>query len=63
MTEYGAWNVILDKLEDLANYFHLDIHMPWMIGCGLAGGDWDTMLKKIKDKFGTKKVKVFIHKL
>lgn len=63
MTEYGAWNNILDKLEDLANYFHLDIHMPWMIGCGLAGGDWDTMLKKINEKFGTTNTKVFIHKL
>jgi len=63
MTEYGAWNTILDKLSDLSNYFHLDLHMPYMIGCGLAGGDWDTMLKKIQSKFGQGDTKVFIHHL
>jgi len=34
-----------------------------MIGCGLAGGDWDTMLKKIQSKFGQSNTKVFIHHL
>ena len=63
MTEYGAWNTILDKLSDLSNYFHLDLHMPYMIGCGLAGGNWNTMLKKIQSKFGHSDTKVFIHHL
>lgn len=63
MIEYGAWNTILDKLSDLSNYFHLDLHMPYMIGCGLAEGEWDTILGKIKTKFGQSSTKVFIHHL
>lgn len=63
MTDYKAWDVILDKLTDLSNYFSLDLHFPWMVGCGLAGGDWETMLGKIKRAFGKSSINVFIHKL
>ena len=63
MTSYKAWDTILDKLKDLSNYFSLDLHFPWMVGCGLAGGDWEVMRKKIEHAFSGKNVKVFIHKL
>ena len=63
MTDYQAWDVILDKLADLSNYFSLDIHFPWMIGCGLAGGDWNVILGKIQAKFDHGSTQVFIHKL
>lgn len=62
-TDYKAWDILLDKLKDLANYFNLDLHFPWRIGCGLAGGDWAIMSKKIEDKFGKDKRWVYIHKL
>lgn len=62
-TDYKAWDIILDKLKDLANYFNLDLHFPWGIGCGLAGGDWQVMLKKIEDAFGKDKRCAYIHKL
>ena len=63
MTNYSAWDEILDNLNDLSNFFSLELHFPWMIGCGLAGGDWDTMLGKIQSKFGRSSTKVFIHHL
>ena len=63
MTDYRAWDVILDKLADIGNYFSLDIHFPYMIGCGLAGGDWNVVLGKIQQKFGNTITNVFIHKL
>ena len=63
MTDYNAWNVILDKLADLSNYFSLDLHFPWMIGCGLAGGDWNVILGKIKSQFGHGSTQAFIHRL
>ena len=63
MTSYEAWDIILDKLKDLSNYFNLDLHFPWMVGCGLAGGDWSIMRKKIEDAFSGKEHKVYIHKL
>ena len=62
-TEYKAWDIILGKLKDLSNYFNLDLHFPWMVGCGLAGGDWNIMKKKIEDAFSGPSNKVFIHKL
>jgi O-acetyl-ADP-ribose deacetylase (regulator of RNase III) len=63
MTNYAAWDKILDKLRDLQNYFHLDLHFPWMIGCGLAGGDWNIMFKKFCDIFENSSDIIFIHKL
>ena len=63
MTDYKAWNTILDKLKDLSNYFNLDLHFPWMVGCGLAGGDWNVMRKKIENAFSSPNAKVFIHRL
>ena len=63
MTDYKAWNTILDKLKDLSNYFNLDLHFPWMIGCGLAGGDWEVMRGKIEKAFEGSSWNIFIHKL
>ena len=64
MTNYDAWDEILDKLNDICNFFSLELHFPYMVGCGLAGGDWNTILGKIKAKFGSpSSTKVFIHRL
>ncbi len=63
MTDYNAWDIMLDKLRDLSIFYSLDLHFPWMVGCGLAGGDWNVMSKKINDVFGRSLVNVFIHKL
>ena len=63
MTDYRAWDVILDKLKDLSGFFNLDLHFPWMIGCGLAGGDWSIMQSKIEKAFSGKNTNAYIHKL
>lgn len=63
MTDYKAWDIVLDKLKDSSSYFGLDLHFPWMIGCGLAGGDWCIMRKKIEDAFSGSSCRAFIHKL
>ncbi len=63
MTDYRAWDLILDKLSDLSSYFNLDLHFPWMIGCGLAGGDWKTMYSKISSKFAKSATLAVVHKL
>ena len=63
MTDYKAWDTILYNLRDLSNYFNLDLHFPWMVGCGLAGGDWNVMRKKIENAFSDPNTKVFIHRL
>ena len=63
MTDYPSWDVMLEKLRDLGSYFSLDLHFPYKMGCGLAGGDWNIMYKKIERMFGDAKAKAFIHKL
>lgn len=34
--------------ENLPNEINT-INMPWQIGCGMAGGDWDEYLKVINE--------------
>lgn len=63
MTDYRVWDTILDKLKDSSSYFNLSLNFPWMVGCGLAGGDRDIMFKKITDVFDSSSCRVFIHKL
>ena len=63
MTDYNAWDIIIDKLKDLSNYFNLELHFPWMIGCGLAGGDWKTMLNKFDDAFSSSTSNIYFHSL
>jgi O-acetyl-ADP-ribose deacetylase (regulator of RNase III) len=62
-TDYEAWDIMLNKVQDLGTYFSLDIHFPYMIGCGLAGGDWNVMSEKIERLFGKSQTRAFIHKL
>lgn len=63
MTDYDAWDKILDNLKDLSNFFSLELHFPYMIGCGLAGGDWNIILGKIQGRFMSMSSRVFIHRL
>ena len=64
MTDYNAWDKILPKLADEAAFFNNStIHFPWMIGCGLAGGDWNIMQEKIEKFFLTRtSVPICFHK-
>ena len=63
MTDYNAWDDILVRLLDDANFFGLDLHFPYLIGCGLAGGDWNIMFKKLYDFFSNHNMNAYIHKL
>ena len=62
MTDYNAWDKILYRLSENAIFFNADIHFPWMIGCGLAGGDWNIMKEKIENYFSDSSINVYIHK-
>jgi O-acetyl-ADP-ribose deacetylase (regulator of RNase III) len=44
---YGALKTCLEKVDALAQEIGADIHMP-RIGCGLAGGEWETVVKIIR---------------
>jgi O-acetyl-ADP-ribose deacetylase (regulator of RNase III) len=41
-TDYGAVGRSLTRLAELGDHLPTELHVPYMMGCGLAGGDWDT---------------------
>ncbi len=51
-TDYVAFRASLRHLRLLRDNVlrGLDIYLPYRIGCGLAGGDWDTVLAIIKEE-------------
>lgn len=64
MTCYEAWKLIIKHLLDIDHYFgELSIHFPYMIGCGLAGGDWNVLYLILENGFKDHNVNVFLHKL
>lgn len=47
-TKYSAFADCLKRLRAFHNkYPHLNIYMPYGIGCGLAGGNWDRIYELI----------------
>ena len=64
MTCYEAWKNIIRQLLDSSSYFgDIPIHIPYMVGCGLAGGDWQVMNEILENGFKGHNVQVFLHKL
>lgn len=52
--ETGIVSTDMDKLEDAlrricARYPDRKVHIPYKIGCGLAGGDWNDLCKRCSD--------------
>ncbi|WP_226035694.1 macro domain-containing protein [Aquibacillus saliphilus] len=60
-TNYDALEQGLRTLEIKARNFDQTVALPHGIGCGLAGGDWDTVYNIIDDIF--KDYKVTLYKL
>lgn len=67
-TQYYAYidrlPVLRKRLECLKqNYAFVELNIPYRLGCGLAGGDWNMMYKILDDALGTASFDVIIHKL
>jgi O-acetyl-ADP-ribose deacetylase (regulator of RNase III) len=43
-----AYDIALPKIKHLMNITGLLVFMPYKIGCGLGGGDWDVIEKLIE---------------
>lgn len=56
--------MMIDELKQLGNLFYkLKIGVPYAMGCGLAGGDWNVVsgiLTKVSDEHG---IKIYAYKL
>ena len=57
-TEYSAVKSALKSLRQHAS--GLDIYLPYKVGCGLGGGDWEIVLKIINEVFENYNKTVYI---
>lgn len=48
-TEPGALVIALRTARDFANANGLTLYIPYMIGCGIGGGDWDDISRMIEN--------------
>lgn len=69
MTDYRAWDTILRRIEKQISEKNRNdrqswsLHIPYGIGCGLGGGDWEEMKSLFDFYFGESPVKLYIHSL
>lgn len=72
LTDYSAWKKICQNLIETfekannrlnyhSKYGHWTIHMPYYIGCGLAGGDVEKMHNIFNKYFKNSNIKVVFH--
>lgn len=61
-TDYQALSHCLNRLHKIICKYDLSLAIPYGIGCGLAGGQWEIVFKTIQDKFQNDKSKVLIYK-
>lgn len=60
-TDYDAMKIGLNEIKEYAKSYNLSIAIPYGIGCGIANGDWNTVLSIIDKVF--KEYKVTLYKL
>lgn len=51
-TNEKALRKALEHLAEFAKMLNLSVAMPYGIGCGLGGGDWDEIRGIVEDVFG-----------
>lgn len=58
-TDYKALKETLAKLKNYAKANNLRVALPHGLGCGLAGGDWNTVSKIIEEAFDGYEVTIY----
>ena len=62
-TKYKALSDALSSTMRIAKANNVTVHLPYNLGCGLAGGDWsivEHIIKSLSNEYG---ITVYIHKL
>jgi len=62
-TDYAALEHSLRNVEEFARTHNLSVAIPYGIGCGLAGGDWNTVQAILEDIFVASPVSARIFQL
>jgi len=50
-TDYDALRKGLNNVCSIAKQYNISVAIPFNIGCGLAGGNWELVYKMIEDVF------------
>ena len=58
-TDYDALKHALTEIKDFAKEKELSVAIPYKIGCGLAGGDWNTVFDMITEIFTEVKCNIY----
>ncbi len=58
-TDYEALKESLSSLKVSCKDHNKSIALPWNLGCGLAGGDWNVVYKMIEEVFGDYDVTIY----
>jgi O-acetyl-ADP-ribose deacetylase (regulator of RNase III) len=59
---YAELHNCLEQVDDMAYALKASVHMP-RIGCGLAGGNWDTVEGIIKDQLVAGNIETYVYDL
>jgi O-acetyl-ADP-ribose deacetylase (regulator of RNase III) len=62
LTNYQALKLSLSQVRSKAEHDGLSVAIPYNIGCGLAGGDWNTVEQFIKELFEESNVQCTLYK-
>ena len=49
-TNYQALEICFEEVEQISKECGLPVYIPYMMGCSLAGGDWETVYNIISSK-------------
>jgi len=66
-TDYNAWEILCKKIEKQTRKVNKitgnkwSIHVPYKIGCGLGGGDWEMMMEIFERYFADSDIEFIIH--
>ena len=58
---YEALRECFKNVRTVAIRENLPVHLPYKIGCGLAGGNWNIVSEIIKKELSERDVKVFVY--
>ena len=59
---YGAMDKGFKKIAEIAKKYGASVHLPYLICCGLAGGEWAKIEEMIKKNLCEQNVAVVIYK-
>lgn len=60
---YGAIRRCLKKVCKIAKKYDASVHIPYLVGCDLAGGNWEEMEKIIEQELCENGIKVIAYDL